>query len=254
RLTASGAALFSAGLEIRATLEGKGIEARNPDWELTMSPDLDFTYESGRGWVRGRLEVPRAEVRLAALPTSVPSPSEDVVVVGREEGVRGEENWLRANVEVVIGDDVVLKALGITAELEGALQARLDAQGQTSLRGTLDITGGQLTTQGQTLTIESGSVVYNGPVTRPYIDLRAIREIDNVTPEVVVGLHIRGDANNLTSTVFSEPAMSETRALSFLVLGRDIAEETAGDDSSRLLAAAINLGLARSRGITSELM
>ncbi|HEX7037590.1 MAG TPA: translocation/assembly module TamB domain-containing protein [Pseudomonadales bacterium] len=253
-LTASGAGLFGEGLEIRAILEGQDLEARHPDWEITMSPDLNFTYETGRGWVRGRLEVPRAEVRLATLPTSVPSPSEDVVVVGRDEGGRGEENWLRTDIDVVLGDDVVLKALGITAELEGALQARRDAQGQTTLRGTLDITGGELTTQGQTLTIESGSVVYNGPVTRPYIDLRAIREIDNVTPEVVVGLRIRGDANNLTSTVFSEPAMSETRALSFLVLGRDIEEETAGDDSSRLLAAAINLGLARSRGITSELM
>ena len=48
--------------------------------------------------------------------------------------------------------------------------------------------------------------------------------------------------------------MAETRALSFLVLGRDISEETTGDDSSRLVAAAINLGLARSGGIRSELM
>lgn len=255
RLTASGAGLFTEAMEIRAILEGEGIDARHPDWEITMSPDLNFTYETGRGWVRGRLEVPKAEVRLAALPTSVPSPSPDVVVVGRDDAAgRSEENWLRANVDVVLGDDVVLKALGITAELEGALQARLDAQGQTSLRGTVDITGGQLTTQGQTLTIESGSVVYNGPVTRPYIDLRAIREIEDTTPEVVVGLHIRGDADNLTSTVFSEPAMAETRALSFLVLGRDISEETTGDDSSRLVAAAINLGLARSGGIRSELM
>jgi translocation and assembly module TamB len=104
------------------------------------------------------------------------------------------------------------------------------------------------------LTIESGSVVYNGPVARPYIDLRAVRVIEDTTPEVKVGLHIRGDANNLTSTVFSEPAMSETRALSFLVLGRDVEEETASDDSSQLVAAAINLGLSRSKGITAGLM
>jgi translocation and assembly module TamB len=89
---------------------------------------------------------------------------------------------------------------------------------------------------------------------RPYIDLRAVREIDDVTPRVKVGLHIRGDADNLTSSVFADPSMSDTRALSFLILGRDIDQETASDDSGQLMAAAINLGLSRSKGITSELM
>ncbi|MEQ8857012.1 MAG: translocation/assembly module TamB domain-containing protein [Pseudomonadales bacterium] len=254
RLTASGSGLFSNTLAAQAALVGNGLKARHPDWEITVSPDLTFTYADAKGRVRGKVEIPEAEVRLNTLPSSVPSPSEDVVVVGRESNGNGNGNWLRMDVDVVLGDDVALKALGISAELEGSLRARLDAQGRTTLRGTLNITGGVLAAQGQTLSIESGTVVYNGPVTRPYIDLRAVRLIDDVTPEVKVGLHIRGDANNLTSSVFSEPAMSETRALSFLVLGRDIDQQTANSDSSQLMAAAINLGLSRSKGITSELM
>ncbi|MDZ7670280.1 MAG: translocation/assembly module TamB domain-containing protein [Gammaproteobacteria bacterium] len=251
---ASGSGLFGGVLVVDADLQGEGLRAAHPDWDVTVSPDLDFTFAGGRGHLRGRIEVPQAEVRLTTLPSSVPSPSEDVVVVGRDTEAAAGANAIRVDVDVVLGEDVSLKALGIVAQLQGRLRARLDAQGQTTLRGTLDITGGVMSTQGQTLAIESGTVVYNGPVTRPYIDLRAVREIDDVIPPVKVGLHIRGDADNLTSSVFSEPAMSDTRALSFLVLGRDIDQQTASSDGNQLMAAAINMGLSRSKGITSELM
>ncbi len=254
RLSATGQGLFSDALAFTANLESEKVRLSHPDWEVTVVPALALDYAEGRGRLHGRVVLPRAEVRLSALPTSVPSPSEDVVVVGRQSNGNGATNPWRADVEVVLGNDVTLKALGLTAKLEGALQARLDAHGRTTLRGTLNVTGGELTTQGQTLTIESGSVIYNGPVNRPYIDVRAARTIDTVTPAVKVGLHISGNANNLSSSVYSEPAMSETRALGFLVLGRDIEQQSSGDDSSRMMAAAINLGLSRSKGIASELM
>ncbi len=256
RLNAAGSGLFTEALAFNASLKGQRLPVGTPDWEVTVTPDLALDYAKRRGRLHGRVEVPKAELRLSALPTSVPSPSEDVVVVGRETNGNGDQvtNRFRADVEVVLGKDVTLKALGLTATMEGALQARLDAYGRTTLRGTLNVTGGELSTQGQTLTIESGSVVYNGPVTRPYIDIRAVRTIDTVSPSVKVGLHISGDANNLSSSVFSEPAMSETRALGFLVLGHDIDEQSSATDSSRLAAAAINLGLSRSKNIASELM
>ncbi|MEQ9002088.1 MAG: translocation/assembly module TamB domain-containing protein [Pseudomonadales bacterium] len=254
RLEGSGSGLFDDALAFRAAFTGRNLQAEHPDWEVRISPDINVTFANGRGRVRGRIEVPRAEVRLRTLPTSVPSRSDDVVVVGRDGAAPPPTTAFRTDVEIVLGNDVTLKALAITARLEGRLRARIDEAGRTNLSGTLDIAGGVLSAQGQTLTIESGSVVYNGPVTRPYIDLRAVRTIDTVTPSVKVGLHIRGDADNLTSSVFSEPAMSETRALSFLVLGRDIDQSTASSDSGQLMAAAINLGLSRSKGITGELM
>ncbi len=198
--------------------------------------------------------MPQAEVRTNTLPANTPSVSKDVVVVGRDDSARGAANPVRVNVELVLGDDVVLKALGITAELKGSLRARLGAQGRANLRGTVDITGGVLSTQGQILEIESGTVAYNGPIDRPYIELRAVRRIDDVSPPVKVGLHIQGSADSLSSSVFSDPVMSDTRALSFLVLGRDIEDDTASSDSGQLMAAAINLGLSQSKGITGELM
>jgi translocation and assembly module TamB len=253
-LSGTGSGLFGGDLNLDATLVGERLQAEHPDWDVRISPDLQLTHADGRSWLRGRVVVPAAVVRLTTLPTSVPSPSDDVVVLGREEDGAAAANPLRVDVEVVLGEEVRLEALGLTAELEGSLQARLDERGRTTLRGTLDVTEGVLAAQGQNLTIESGTVIYNGPVTRPFIDVRAVRVIENVTPTVKVGLHIRGDADSLTSSVFSEPAMSDTRALSFLVLGRDVEQSTAGSDGSELVTAAINLGLSRSQNIAEELM
>jgi translocation and assembly module TamB len=177
-----------------------------------------------------------------------------VVVIGREERSGTGANPIRVDVDLVLGNDVTLKALGIVADLQGRVRARIDGQGRATLRGTLDVPSGVLTAQGQTLAIESGTVVYSGPVARPYIDLRAARTIGDAEPPVKAGLHIRGNADNLTSSVYSEPAMAETRALGFLVLGRDIDQQTEGADSGQLVAAAINLGLSRSQNITAELM
>jgi translocation and assembly module TamB len=132
------------------------------------------------------------------------------------------------------------------------VRVRRDARGQTTVRGTLDVTGGIISAQGQTLAIESGVVVYNGPIGNPYIDVRAVRKIEDQTPPVKVGLRIQGNANRLTSTIFSEPAMAENRALAFLVLGRDIDQESDAD-SGQLVAAAINLGLSQSKSLIGEL-
>jgi translocation and assembly module TamB len=253
-LTGGGTGLFGGALRFDAALVAANVRVEHPDWSVRLSPDLTMSYADGRGRVRGRVEVPRAEVRLTALPTSVPSPSDDVVVIGRDTANAGTANPIRVDVDLVLGENVTLKAVGIVAELRGSVRARIDDRGRSTLRGTLDVTGGSLTAQGQTLEIESGTVVYSGPIGRPYIDLRAARTVTEAEPPVKVGLHIRGNADNLTSSMYSEPPMSETRALSFLVLGRDIDQETEGSDSGQLVAAAINLGLSRSQNITSELM
>jgi translocation and assembly module TamB len=68
-----------------------------------------------------------------------------------------------------------------------------------------------------------------------------------------VGLRIQVNVNRLTSTVYSEPAMAENRALGYLILGRDIEAEQTDEDSNRLLTAAINLGLSQSKSLTSKL-
>jgi translocation and assembly module TamB len=253
-LAGSGTGLFGGELALEASLRGERMRATHPQWEVEVAPELEFTYVDGRPRLTGLVALPRADVRFNTLPTSVPRPSPDVIVVGRESAPSAADraNRLRMNVRVRLGRDVKLRALGMEAGLRGELNVRRDARGQASVRGTLDVTGGLISAQGQVLAIESGTVVYNGPIANPYVDIRAVREIKDQTPPVKVGLRIRGDVHRLTSTVFSEPPMAENRALAFLVLGRDIDQEST-DDNNQLLTAAINLGLRQSKSLTGQL-
>ena len=251
-IDAVGSGLFDGQLAASVTLAGRNMRAEHPDWEVAISPDLKFDYAQGKGRLTGRLEIPMAHVRINTLPSSVPRPSDDVVVVGREQNGAPAVGATEVDVTVVLGDDISLAAAGIKAFLSGELNARLDRRGRTRVRGKLDVTGGVVSAQGQTLTLESGSIVYNGPLDNPFLDLRAVRIIDDRTPPIKVGLHIQGSADNLTSEVFSEPPMEDARALSYLVLGRDL-DEGSGTDSNQLLAAAINLGLSQAGSLTSEI-
>jgi translocation and assembly module TamB len=250
-LAGAGAGVFTDAVEFRATLRGSGLRARDPLVDIEVAPDLELAFANGIARLTGVVEVPRADARINTLPTTVPRPSEDVSVIGRDAPVEVAANRFRTNVRVVLGRDVGLRGFGMQAGLKGALNVRRDARGQTRVRGDLDITGGVVSAQGQTLAIESGVVIYTGAIGNPFIDLRAVREVAGAT-SVKVGLHIRGNANRLTSTVFSEPLMAENRALAFLVLGRDINAQSEAD-SSQLIAAAINLGLSRSRSLTAGL-
>ncbi|MEZ5559151.1 MAG: translocation/assembly module TamB domain-containing protein [Pseudomonadales bacterium] len=250
-LNGTGTDLFDARRKLSMSLTGEGLGAQHPDWEVVLSPDLRFDYADGAGHVSGALTVVKAEVRINALPPSAPKISDDVVVVGRDQNGAQASNRITVDVNLIFGDDVSLKTVGVTAGIEGELRARVDRRARTTLRGKLDITGGVVSSQGQVLQIESGSVVYNGPVDNPYIDVRAVRVIDDVTPSVKVGLQIRGNADNLTSSIFSEPPMSDTRALAFLVLGRDL-DATSQEEGNQMITAAINLGLRSSSSIIGE--
>ncbi|MNE20431.1 Translocation and assembly module TamB [compost metagenome] len=68
---------------------------------------------------------------------------------------------------------------------------------------------------------------------------------------MIAGIRLSGSAEQPTTQVFSEPAMSQEQALSYLVLGRPLG--TTGEDNNMLAQAALGLGLASSAGVTGSL-
>ena len=78
------------------------------------------------------------------------------------------------------------------------------------------------------------------------MNIEAIRKVD----EVVAGLRLTGNANSPSTTVFSEPPMSQQEAMSYLVLGRPLGQE---GDSNMVGQAALALGLAGTAPITQKI-
>jgi translocation and assembly module TamB len=242
---------FSANATVDAEIAGHDIELASDFWEIIAAPDIKLDVREGAIEFAGSIDVPRARIEIETLPESLPRPSPDVRVIGREVSTDQQKD-IAGRVAVRLGDDVRLKLFVLDIGLTGELAATVKGDEVTELTGDLDITAGSLKASGQTLAIEEGQVTFSGDPVNPYVDIVATRDIEEQSPPLKVGLRVVGPSDALETTVYSEPAMSETRALSFLVLGRDF-NERSESDSNQLISAALGFGLRQSQGVIQDL-
>ncbi|MFN2359484.1 MAG: translocation/assembly module TamB domain-containing protein [Marinobacter sp.] len=214
----------------------------DPYARVELVPDLTITYGGGDLAITGRLEVPRGEIEIRALPEQAVSVSDDEVVVG-EEQEEGALRSLNMDVTVVVGDDQVsFNGFGVTGNLEGTLRIGNDMD----TRGALQLTDGQYEAYGQELELRRARLQFVGPLTEPYLDIEAIRQVDTV----VAGIRLSGPVSSPRTEVFSEPEMPQTDALSYVILGR--APQSRGDEG-QMSRAAISLGLTQANKVTRGL-
>ena len=100
------------------------------------------------------------------------------------------------------------------------------------MRGTVSSDEGSYRAYGQKLGIERGIIAFNGPVDDPRLDILALRQ--NI--DARVGLLVTGTASQYRARLYSEPDMSETEKLSWLMLGR--APDGLGRNDTALLQRA----------------
>lgn len=240
--------------ERRASLviTGKGAELVNwPEYRVWGSPDITLTGNRDDWQISGQLEVPRADISPREAPVSAVKVSPDVVVQG-EEATVVKETRITGETRLVLGDNVKFSALGLEARLRGNILFKQVEGKPISAEGRLSLVEGTYATQGQKLNIEQGELVFTGPLDDPLVDVRAVRVIEEFDGTVKAGIRLRGRAQNLTTTVYSEPAMSDADALSYLVLGRSLSQAS-DTDGNQLSGAAVALGLRQVTRITDEI-
>lgn len=135
------------------------------------------------------------------------------------------------NLAVDLGENLKLRGRGIDTTLKGALQIT-SPNGLLTVRGTVRTAGGQYVAYGQKLDITRGEIAFTGPVSDPRLDILAVRP----NLDVVVGVAITGTALAPHVRLMSEPEMSDSDKLSWLMLGR--APETVGGADTALLQQA----------------
>src|SRR5690606_10087302 len=108
--------------------------------------------------------------------------------------------------------------------------------------GVIRITEGRFRTLGQQLDIERGAIIFAGDLGDPALDVRAVREVNYEGRNAKAGLILTGTASSIQSRVYSEPAMGEMDALSYLTTGRPLSAAGSGDRLS-VTNAAVTLGL-----------
>ncbi len=237
---------------VRVSLSGREMLVRIPDSEVWVAPNLVFTFAEQQANLRGTVEVPRAQITVAEIPETAVSRSADVVVVGRDAPA-AQPTRLAAHVRVIMRDEVRIAGFGLEARVGGDLSLQQTREGATLLHGRVDIREGEFTAYGQTFDIDTGNLTYAGPPMNPFVNARALRRLDRTgNDEVTVGILITGDLQNLESTLFADPPMSEGNALSYLILGRPLRDSSA-QEGDQLIGAAVALGLRQAAPIIDEL-
>lgn len=225
---------WSAAPQMDLKIRGQRLPVLvDPYANVEVDPDLELGLCDRQLSLGGQVAIPRGQITVRELPEQAVKVSKDAQIVGeqpRETAMQG----LKMNLRLLIGEERLrFSGFGLTADLKGNLRIRdnLDS------RGTLQLENGRYRAYGQRLTLRRARLIFAGPIEQPLLDIEAIRTVD----EVVAGLRLTGRADAPISEVFSEPAMSQEQALSYLVLGR--APGTSGEQSM-VSQAALALGLA----------
>ncbi|HGM5579970.1 TPA: translocation/assembly module TamB domain-containing protein [Pseudomonas putida] len=231
------------GVDVR--LQGQQLPVNvEPYAALEVAPDLNIRLFGDKLAVTGKVQVPKGKITVRELPPSTVKVSDDTVIVGHQTEEGTPPMAVAMDIDVEVGrDKLSFSGFGLTANLLGHVHIgdNLDT------RGELSLADGRYRAYGQRLTIRRARLLFAGPLDQPYLDIEAIRKFD----DLIAGIRLSGSAEQPTTQVFSEPAMSQEQALSYLVLGRPLGNS--GEDNNMLAEAALGLGLAGSAGITGSL-
>ena len=110
----------------------------------------------------------------------------------------------------------MLRGRGLNTRLAGELRLTSPAN-RLAIHGNIRAVDGTYAAYGQKLRIERSVIAFTGVADNPRLDVEAIRpDLEDVR----VGVTVTGTAQNPRIRLFSEPSMTDTDRLSWLILGR----------------------------------
>jgi translocation and assembly module TamB len=246
-----------------ATLAGSiGVQAtqlpvlqRTDRW-MVLSGTGGITLTPQRAELYAKLRIDGAYINFDGLRAGRSLPG-DVVVVRTRTQRKATAASAPVDVSVDLkgdlGDRFYIEGAGIEARLAGEVSVA-GRPAQLRAYGSVRALDGVYAGYGQRLQIERGIVTFQGPIDNPALNVLAVR----AGLPVEVGVAIGGTAQRPFVRLHSDPAMSDTEKLNWLVLGRPPGPSD-GNDRAVLSAAASALfsgqadsasaGLMRSLGI-----
>lgn len=240
---------------------------------LEAAPDVRIRVTPERLQVRGDINVPWARLEIGDMPSSAITPSDDEIIITERDDRQAEIEAQRLAasgedpsaadelaatgmaldvlVTLTLGSDMQFAAYGLESGLGGTLEIR-QSSGVLQLFGDVNLIDGRFQAFGQDLVIRRGELLFSGPPDQPTLDFEAIRNPDVTEDDVIAGLRVTGSAEEPNVAIFSEPAMNETRALSYLLRGR-APDASGGGIDSALTTALIGMSLGRTGGAVGSI-
>jgi translocation and assembly module TamB len=241
----------------KAKLDGERFQAIYlPELQVQANPDLTFEGEGNKVKIRGTIRIPEALLRDSGSKSSVRA-SQDVVVV---DAPQKERKPLRTEVDiqvnVVFGDKVRIQAEGLAGRMEGNVLLTGRTPERILGKGTLKIVNGKFNSYGIKLDVTRGNIIFdNRPVDQASLDIMAIRAFNpGKFDEIKAGVTVTGTPMSPLIKLYSEPPMTDTDVLSYIVLGRPIKAGAESNQTAMLLkSASAVLGTTKAGGIQDQL-
>ncbi|MBL8361989.1 MAG: translocation/assembly module TamB domain-containing protein [Rubrivivax sp.] len=190
--------------------------------------------------------------------SDAPSLDEDVVIRDArsprreadtaEAGKAAPRRAVQLNATVDLGDKLRVRGRGLDTRLGGQLRITTPG-GRLAITGLVRAEGGTYAAYAQKLDIDRGNLVFSGPPENPALDILALRP----NLDARVGVAITGTFVNPRVRLYSDPEMSETDKLSWLVLGRP-SDGLGRADTALLQRAAVALLSGEGEAPTDTLM
>lgn len=209
-----------------------------PDRRFNASPNIQITGKGLNWHLGGKITINDSFLHLETIPDSAVSVSEDAKVYGIDEQENTSPVRFSADIEITAGDKIYFKGFGLTTGIAGRLYYTRQPEHGDHLQGILTLPSGKFTSYGQKLEIEDGQIFFSGAPNNPTLDVRAARKIDAVT----AGIWLHGPANQLKSSLYSSPSMSDSDILAYMLTGKPLSRATESEAGS-MEGAALAMGL-----------
>ena len=222
-----------------------------PSTQMVVSPDLRLRATTEGVMIGGEVRVNSGVLAYEQLPAGSVSLSPDIVEVDYAGNVIAPESpfGFDAEVRVRIRDRFRVQGRDLNVTVGGDLSLQQVSGQPLQVFGNLNIVGGEFRAYGQRLLVRQGRISFTGLPENPDLNLRAEREIP--AEDVRAGVMVSGTLEEPQITLYSEPALSQTETLSYLVRGRGM-DSGAGADGTAM-ALSVGTGLVNQSGIVEGL-
>jgi translocation and assembly module TamB len=227
-----------------------------PELQVNVNPDLILEGEGNKIFVKGKILIPEALLRDSGSKTGVRA-SDDVIIV---DAPKKDKKSLKTDVDiqttVTMGNRVRIKVGGLDGGLEGTVHLTGRLPERLLGKGTLRIVNGKYNSYGIKLDVTRGNIIFDGrPVDQASLDIMAIRTFNpGKIDEIKAGVTVTGTPLSPLIKLYSDPSMTDTDTLSYMVLGRPTTSGAESKQTALLLKSASTvLGISKSGGIQDQI-
>ncbi len=203
-----------------------------PDMRLVVSGKGTTSFDGKKLGLVGELRADGGHFELAG--ESLQQLDETVEVEGAPRAAAGKRGPLPIDLDLRLdlGSRLTLRGYGYNGGVGGQLHVTTSAGGELLARGRVQAVKATFRAYGQELEVDPGTVIFDGPLDAPGLDISAWRRHQ----QVEAGIKLTGTLQTPRVELISNPPASEGDKLSWLVLGRG-PTQAGGADLAVLQAA-----------------